>query len=465
VSAARGVSYGEFLARRAQAGTMAGFEPLWLPDFLFGFQAHLTEWAIRQGRGALLEDCGLGKSPQELVWAQNVHLRTGRPVLLITPLAVTFQMAAEAAKFGIEAVVSRDGHAAGPVTVANYERLHLFEPGDYAGVVCDESSAIKDFDGVRRNLVTDFLRKVPYRLLGTATAAPNDYVELGTSSEALGYLGYMDMLGRFFTNKQGTSKSYGGKWRDGSGGWRFKGHAETPFWRWVSSWARALRRPSDLGFSDDGFALPPLEYRQHVVEARTQADDGTLFDVAAVGLREERAESRRTVTERCEKAAGLLEHAGTAVAWCNFNPEGDLLERLIDGAVQVTGSESPDAKEEKLAAFTRGEIRVLVTKPRIGAWGLNWQHCHRMTCFPTWSYEEHYQAVRRCWRFGQQHPVTVDVITTPGGATVLRGLQRKAAQADEMFAALVAHMRDAQAVRRGDAYDLDVEVPPWAAAS
>ncbi|MGH3201729.1 MAG: hypothetical protein ACRDP5_06710 [Streptosporangiaceae bacterium] len=454
--------YADLLERRAQLDGMAGFEPVWLPDFLFGFQRHMAAWAIRQGCGALLEDCGLGKSVQELVWAQNVYRQTGRPVLLLTPLAVTFQMAAEAEKFGIEARTSRDGTVAGPVTVTNYERLHLFDPAAYAGVVCDESSCIKDFDGVRRGLVTDFLRKMPYRLLGTATAAPNGYTELGTSSEALGYLGHMDMLTRFFTNKQGTSKGYGGVWRD-DGGWRFKGHAEQPFWRWVSSWARAMRRPSDLGFDDGGFVLPPLEYRQHVVEARTPSGDGTLFDVAASGLREERAESRRTIAERCEQAAALLEHADTAVAWCNLNAEGDLLERLIGGAVQVSGSESPDAKEEKLAAFTRGDIRVLVTKPRIGAWGLNWQHCHRMTCFPTWSYEEHYQAVRRCWRFGQQQPVTVDIITTPGGAGVLKGLQRKAGQADLMFTALVAHMRQAQGVRRGDTYDLDVEVPRWAA--
>lgn len=462
MTAAPEVSYEEFLERRTQSDGMAGFEPLWLPDFLFGFQRAMCDWAVRQGRGALLEDCGLGKTVQELVWAQNVHQHTGRPVLLATPLAVTGQIAGEAEKFGIEAAVARIGAPAAPVTITNYDRLHLFDRDDFAGMVCDESSAIKDFDGARRALVTDMLRKMRYRLLGTATAAPNDYIELGTSSEALGYLGYMDMLTRFFTNKQGTSRAYGGMWRD-AGGWRFKGHAQDPFWRWVSSWARAMRHPSDLGFDDAGFDLPPLEYRQHVIEARTPADDGTLFDVAANGLREERAESRRTITERCEKAAELLGHAGTAVAWCNLNAEGDLLEHLIDGAVQVSGSESLYAKEEKLAGFTRGEFRVLVTKPRIGAWGLNWQHCHRMTCFPTWSYEEHYQAVRRCWRFGQQHPVTVDIITTPGGINVLQGLQRKAAQADEMFTALVAHMREALAVRRTDVYDLSVEVPQWAA--
>jgi hypothetical protein len=221
-----------------------------------------------------------------------------------------------------------------------------------------------------------------------------------------------------------------------------------------------LRRPSDLGFADDGFILPPLEYRQHVVQAVTPAE-GTLFDVPANGLHEERAELRRTVTERCEQAAELLDGVKTGIAWCHLNAEGDLLERLIPGAVQVAGSDAPDAKEDKLAAFTRGDIRVLVTKPKIGAWGLNWQHCHRMTYFPDYSYEAFYQAVRRCWRFGQAEPVTVDIITTPGGANALGGLRRKAGQADRMFTEMVAHMRDGMTVARSAVYGQDAQVPSW----
>jgi hypothetical protein len=450
--------YRALLERRAQLDDAAGFEPLWLPDFLFGFQSHLTGWAIRQGRGALLEDCGLGKSPQELVWAQNVHLRTGRPVLLLTPLGVTSQMCSEAAKFGVEAAISRRGEIPAPVTVTNYERLHHFDRDRFGGVVCDESSVLKSFDGKRRALVTEFLRKMPYRLLATATAAPNDHTELGTQSEALGYLGYVDMLSRFFIQDP--------QWRVQGHGtpWRFKGHGERPFWRYVASWARAMRRPSDLGFSDDGFVLPPLEYRQHVVAPGMPSDDGALFDVPASGLREERDELRRSLRERCEKAAGLLDGASPGIAWCQLNAEGDLLARLIPGAVQVAGPDDPDEKEEKLAAFGRGEIRVLVTKGSIAAHGMNWQNCHRMTYFPgDHSYERWYQAVRRCWRFGQQHPVTVDVITTPGGSRALESLERKAAQADRMFGALAACMRDALAVRRTETYDLDVEVPSWAA--
>ena len=454
-------TYAEFLARKAQMDDAAGFEPSWMPDFLFGFQQDLTGWAIRQGRGALFEDCGLGKSVQELVWAQNVHLRTGRPVLLLDPLGVSFQMAGEAAKFGIEAAVSRDGKVAAPVTVTNYERLHLFDRSDFGGVVCDESSAIKAFDGTRRALVTEFLRTVPYRLLGTATAAPNNYVELGTSSEALGYLGHMDMIARFFTNKERTGTSRGGRWRPEAGEeWRFRGHAETPFWCWIASWARAMRRPSDLGYDNGRFVLPALETRRHVVEART-VQPGTLFDTPVTGLHAEREETRRTLAERCEMAAALLDGTEHGVAWCHLNAESDLLTGLIDGAVELTGSAAPDEKEEILAAFGRGEFRVLVTKPAIGAWGMNWQHCHRMTYFPSHSFEQWHQAVRRCWRFGQADPVTVDVITTPGSANVFRNLERKAAAADRMFGALTACMRDALAVPRAQDHQHEMEMPAW----
>jgi hypothetical protein len=455
------MDYETFLADRAQLGGDHGFDPLELPDWLFDFQRELVEWAIRKGRAALFADCGLGKTPMQLVWAQNVHHKTGLPVLLATPLAVGFQTQAEAAKFGIDAAVSRDGSLPAPITITNYERLHYFDPALVGGMVCDESSAIKNFDSERRDVVTRFMRKLPYRLLCTATAAPNDYVELGTSSEALGYLGRMDMLGRFFTNKMKTSAGYHGKYRVADRDvWRFKGHAEQAFWRWVSSWARAMRKPSDLGFDDGRFVLPPLEYRQHIVTAERPPED-RLFDVAASGLQEEREELRRTITERCEQSAELLQAAESGVAWCHLNAEGDLLTKLIDGAVQVKGSDSPEQKEEALLAFSRGEIRVLVTKPVLGAWGLNWQHCHRMTFFPSHSYEQFYQAVRRSWRFGQEHRVTVDLITTEGGQNALKNLQRKATQADRMFDALVAHMTDALAIQRGDTYDQEVGVPSW----
>jgi hypothetical protein len=454
-------AYADFLAGRAHTNQGHGFEPLWLPDDLFPLQRHLTDWALRQGRAAVFADCGLGKSLMELVWAHNVYKHTGRPVLLLTPLAVTFQMAAEADKFGMDAAVSRDGATPAPVTVTNYERLHRFDPDQFAGVVCDESSVLKSFDGTTRAAVTEFCRTLPYRLLGTATAAPNDYPELGTSSEALGYLGHTDMLSRYFTNREKTITGKKGRWRASAGeAWRFKGHGEEPFWRWVTTWARAVRRPSDLGYDNAGFDLPALNVAEHVVDARAAAE-GVLFDVPANGLHQQRDEARRTIAERCETAAGLLGGAETAVAWCQLNAEGDLLTRLIDGAVQVSGADPVEAKEEKLAAFSAGEIRALVTKPAVGAWGLNWQHCNRMTYFPDHSYERWYQAIRRCWRYGQTRPVGVDLITTSGGARVLANLQRKAAAADRMFDRLVTHMRDAADAEPTDTYETPVEAPPW----
>lgn len=452
--------YQAFLAGKSQLDGMDGFAPVSMPGFLFPFQVSLTEWAIRKGRAAILADCGLGKTPMELVWADNVFRFTGRPVLLLTPLAVSAQIEQEAVKFGIEARVSRAGAVVAPITITNYERLHHFNQDDFAGVVCDESSAIKSFDGQRRAMVTEFLRRMPYRLLCTATAAPNDYVELGTSSEALGYLGHQDMLGRFFTNSE-TGNASGRRFYGQSAKWRFKGHAERPFWQWVSSWARAMRRPSDLGFSDEGFVLPELSYRRTVLDARYRPE-GSLFERPAEGLHEEREETRRTIQQRCETVCDLLADAGSAVAWCNLNAEGDLLAELIDGAVQVSGADSLEAKEEALIGFTRGEFPILVTKAAIGAWGLNWQHCARMSYFPDHSYERFYQAIRRSWRFGQRRPVLVDLVTTEGGVAALENLERKAEQADRMFSELVAHMRDELNISRTVDYPVPVEVPAWA---
>lgn len=462
------MDYSEFLARKAQLANTGGFEPTNLPEHLFGFQRLLTEWAVRQGRGAIFADCGLGKTPMELAWADEVYRHTGKPVLLLTPLAVGFQVMAEAQKFGHDASTTRNGKPSAAITITNYEQLMKFDPQDFGGVVCDESSILKSFDGVTKANVTEFMRRLPYRLLGTATAAPNDWIELGTSSEALGGLGYMDMLTRFFTKGNQAISSRGPRRITGSGlineydKYRLKGHAAEPFWRWVASWARACRRPSDLGFDDSGFDLPRLVTRETIVQASKPAD-GTLFDVPAIGLREEREEARRTLRERCEAAAVALDDADRAVAWCHLNDESVMLARLIPGAVEVSGSDSPYDKEAKLSAFSKGEIRVLVTKPIIGAWGLNWQHAHRMTYFPSHSYEQWYQAVRRMWRFGQQHEVVVDVIATEGGRNVLANLQRKADQADAMFSALVAHMHDALGIQ-GHAYDKEVEVPAWLAS-
>lgn len=452
-------SYTDFLIAKEQLANAGGFPPTALPGHLFDFQTLLVDWAVRQGRAAIFADCGLGKTPMSLAWADQICQHTGYPVLLLTPLAVGFQIVAEAEKFGHDAAISRDGSRPAAITVTNYEQIDKFNPDDFGGVVCDESSAIKAFDGERRKQVTEFLRRMPYRLLGTATAAPNDYIELGTSSEALGQLGYMDMLNRFFKNDNNTSDTGRGVF-GANRGWRFKGHAQQPFWRWVSSWARAIRTPSDYGYDDNGFHLPPLHQNVTLVDPRTPHPDH-LFETPAFGLTEEREENRRTLTERCETAAAILEDAQPGIAWCNLNDESTLLTKLIDGAVELTGSEPVDTKEAKLKAFSDGQIRVLVTKPRLGAFGLNWQHCHRMTYFPSHSYEQYYQAIRRCWRFGQHHPVTVDVVTTPGGQRVLANLQRKSQQADDMFTQLIGHMRDALNIDRSTQFATPMEIPAW----
>lgn len=451
--------YWSYLDTKSQGGADSGFDPVWMPSFLFDFQSELVEWAVRKGRAAIFADCGLGKTPMGLTWASNVARKTLKPTLYLTPLAVASQTVREADKFGIQARHSKDGNSDGHIVVANYERLHYFKPGDFGGVVCDESSILKSFAGQRRGEITAFMRKVPYRLLQTATAAPNDYIELGTSSEALGYMGHIDMLNRFFKNDLNNSAQ--GRIRGEVIKWRLKGHAEQPFWRWVCSWARAIRRPSDLGFDDSAFVLPQLTETEHLVEAQT-LPDGMLFAMPAQGLKEQREERRRTVQERCEQIAALVNHTGQpALVWCHLNDEGGMLESMIPDAVQVSGADSDDRKEERLEAFADSKARVLITKPKIGAWGLNFQHCNHVTFFPSHSFEQYYQSVRRCWRFGQKRPVTVDIVTTEGERGVMRNLQRKAAQADTMFSHLVAEMNQALAIERTNNMTKKVQVPSW----
>lgn len=450
--------YYQFLDRKAQIGGDHGIDsdpPAWL----FDFQQFLTAWALRKGRAAVFADCGLGKTAIELAWADAIARHSGKRVLVLTPLAVAPQIAREAEKFGVEASVSRDGRLSSQIVVSNYEKLHLFSPSDFVGVACDESSILKSYNGATKTAITAFARKLPFRLLATATAAPNDYTELGTSSDALGYLGHMDMLNRFFKNDQNNSA------QGHTGGeaikWRLKGHAETPFWRWVCSWARAIRKPSDIGFDDSRFILPPLIENEHMVKAMSRPD-GMLFDLPAQGLKEQRDERRRTIGERCERAAELVNHTGEpALVWCHLNDEGDELERMIPDAVQVSGRDSDDAKEGKLLDFADGRARVLITKPKIGAWGLNYQHCNHVVSFPSHSFEQYYQGVRRCWRFGQKRPVTVDIVTTEGEIDVLKNLQRKAAKADQMFANLVTEMNSAIYIERTQQFKTQQEVPSW----
>jgi len=450
--------YEKFLEAKRHEGADCGFEPTFMPDFLFDFQRHLAEWSIRGGRRAVFADCGLGKTAIELVWAQNILEKTGKPAMILAPLAVSQQIVREGAKFGIECARSSDGAIPCGITLSNYERIDKFDPAKFGGVVCDESSILKSFDGKRKHQITEFMLKVPYRLLATATAAPNDYIELGTSSEALGYLGYMDMLGRFFRNDNNNSaarRMYGEVPK-----WRLKGHAETPFWRWVTSWARACRKPSDLGFNGDRFELPELIENTHVIKA-SRPPDGMLFDIPATDLRSQREDRKRTIQERCEKVAELVDHDQPALVWCHLNDEGNMLADIIPDAVQVAGSDRDEAKEERLAAFANGEARVLISKPKIAAWGLNFQHCAHVTYFPSHSFESYYQAVRRCWRFGQERPVVVDIVMTEGERAIMDNQQRKAEAAGKMFESLVREMNHSLAVQGFQGFKNKEEIPTW----
>lgn len=452
------MKYLQFIETKAKFGEQSGFEPTWLPDSLFDFQRYMVDWAIRQGRCALFEDCGLGKTLQQLVWAENVVRKTNRPVMLATPIAVGQQTVQEAEKFGIAAKRTRDGKTSDEalVWITNYEQLHKYDPNRFAGFVGDESSAIKNFKSERKSVVQEFTRQMPYRLLCTATAAPNDYWELGTSSEVLGHLGWRDMITKFF--KQETTEDRLG-W--GRTKYRFRGHAEQPFWAWVCSWARSLRRPSDLGFDDARFTLPQLIEREIVVKT-AHVRDGMLFPMAATNLNEERQERRQSIQERSAEAVNVVEASdGPSVVWCELNDESDTLEKMIPDSTQISGRDSDDEKEEKLIAFSCGQIRRLITKPKIGAWGLNWQHCNNIVCFPSHSFEQYYQLVRRCYRFGQMKDVTVSLIVCEGEQGVLESLRRKHNQASRMFDAIVAHMKDAVHLASIDFFSDMESVPQW----
>lgn len=457
-------SYNDFLIHKQQLSGNFGFEPVFMPDFLFDFQKSMIEWSCLKGRAALFEDCGLGKSPQELVWAQNIVQKTNKNILFLTPLAVGVQMQKEAEKFGIDAIRSRDGKIKSKITITNYEQLHLFNPSDFIGVVCDESSILKNFNGKTKHEINIFMRKVPYRLLASATAAPNDFIELGTSSEALGYLGYMDMLSKFFKNDQNNCATNRRGRFTAETKWRLKGHAHDSFWRWVTSWSRAIRKPSDIGFSDENYNLPELIENDIEMDIVGCKIDGVLpgFEQPAHGLKEQRDERRSTIEERCNMAAEKsTKNKDFCVIWCNLNDEGDLLEKIIDGSVQISGRDSDESKEEKLVAFSNGEIKKLITKPKIGAWGLNWQHCNHTIYFPTHSYEQYYQSVRRFWRFGQKRKVNVDLIYTKGDAEMILNLKRKQRQASEMFDNLIREMNNSLSIMNKTNFNNKTEVPTW----
>lgn len=455
------LNYDDYIKNKSQIGGNHGFKPVFYPDMMFDFQKHLLEWSLKKGRAAVFADCGLGKSIIELAFAENIVKKTNGNVLLLTPIAVGKQMVKEAEKFGIEAYRSRDGKIKGKITITNYEQSHHFDHNDFTGLICDESSILKNFLGKTKCAITIFARKIKYRLLATATAAPNDFIELGTSSEALGYLGYMDMLNRFFKNDQNNcATNRRGQFTEATK-WRLRGHSHSHFWRWVTSWARSIRKPSDMGFPDDGFILPELT-ENNIELNLNKALPGMLFAIPAVGLKEQREATKKSITERCEYASNIANKSNDfCILWCNRNAEGDLLKELIPDSVQVSGSDSDESKEDKLSSFSDGKIRVLITKPKIGAWGLNWQHCNHTIFFPTHSYEQYYQAIRRFLRFGQKRSVTADIIYTDSDIKMIENLNRKKIQADEMFDKLVSEMNNSLSFKTENMYTKIMEVPKW----
>ena len=429
------LSYLEFLERKRHSVQNVGIEPIFMPPGMFPFQEYVADHLIRKGRDACFLDTGLGKTLIELVVATNYLRHTNKPVLIMTPLAVAGQMLKEATKFQIDDIsYSKEGKFKSKIVICNYERLHYFNPEDFDCVICDESSILKNFEGAIKTQITAFIKKVKYRFLFTASPSPNDYIELGTSSEALGYLGYTDMLTKFFTNNEDTisPQNIGTKWL-------LKGHARKDFFRWVSSWSISARKPSDLGFDDSTHILPELITNYHPI--KNESDfivDGQyhLFNRPAVSHKEIRQEKIFTIEKRCEIAVELASEYDTSVYWCNLNDEGDLLEKLDKNSKQVSGSMSIEEKEEILGSFSSGQIKKLVTKGRITAFGLNWQHCGHTVYFPTFSFETYYQAIRRFWRFGRIDKVIADLVFSDGQQRELDSLIAKAKKADSLFSEL-----------------------------
>jgi len=454
------MDYQDFLENKRHSIGNFGFDATFIPDMAFDFQKYTIEKAVKKGRIAVFLDTGLGKTLVQLSIAQNIVEHTNKKVLILTPLAVAFQFILEAEKIGLGDIeYSKDGKHTKKIVICNYERLHYFDSSDFECVILDESSILKNFDGKIKGQVTSFVKKIPYRFLSTATPSPNDFIELGTSSEALGYMGYMDMLGKFFKNNQNSVDSNN---RNIGEKFYLKPHAEKDFFAWVNQWSIMAKMPSDLGFSNERYQLPELVVNKHVVKNKsTIAVDGQvqMFNIVAKSFHEVRHEQKQTENERCEKAIELAQ-GKTSVYWCNTNNESAILKGLDSEAVEIIGSQSIDRKEEILLAFANGEIKRLITKAKMTGMGLNWQHCNHSVFFPTWSYEQYYQAVRRFWRFGQTKPVTIDMVISDGQTRVLEALQQKTQKAIELHKNLTENVNRTFTHNKKE-FNQKVELPKW----
>lgn len=434
--------YQQFLESKRHSIGNSGFKATFLPKIGFDFQNHIIETAVLKGRIANFIDTGLGKTLIQLSIAQNIIENSNKRVLILTPLAVAFQFIIEAEKIGIDDIeYSKDGKFKKKIVICNYERLHYFNTKDFDCVILDESSILKNFDGKIKNAITSFIKKVPYRFLSTATPSPNDFIELGTSSEALGYMGYMDMLTKFFKQNNNavdsTNRNIGEKFY-------LKPHAENYFFAWVNQWSIMAKMPSDLGFSNERYILPELIINKNVVKNQSLISiDGqvSMFTPIAKSMTEVKFEQRQTIKDRCEKAVQLAENK-TSVYWCNLNDESSLLKEIDKDAIEIIGSQSIEKKEDILLNFANGNIERIITKAKMTGFGLNWQHCNHSVFFPTWSYEQYYQALRRFWRFGQKRDVTIDLVVSDGQQRVLDTIEQKTNKAIKLHENLLNNVKN-----------------------
>lgn len=416
----QGMTYEEFIAAKEIRMRDAGLKSLpELNSMLFDFQRHIVGQSLRKGRYAIFCDCGLGKTPMQLEWAHHVPGR----VLILAPLAVAQQTVREGSKFGIKVVYERHASSRAKIVITNYEMLENFCHDDFAGIVLDESSILKSYSGSLRNQIISTFNRTSYRLACTATPAPNDFMELGNHAEFLGVLTRVEMLSTFFVHDGGeTSK------------WRLKRHAERDFWKWICSWAVMARRPSDLGFDDGKFILPQLHIHDIAVQVH-KPTDGRLFSLPAITLDERRKARQGSVMERTERVAEIAagKPNATWIIWCNLNYESELAAKIIPDAVELRGSDDREDKAAKMLDFASGGIRVLVTKPSIAGFGMNWQHCSNIQFLGlSDSYEQFYQAVRRCWRFGQANPVDCYIVTSSNEGAVTENIKRKERDANKL---------------------------------
>jgi hypothetical protein len=435
-----------------------------LPQNLFDFQKAVVSWACRRGRAAIFAGTGLGKSFKELAWANALYEATGERTIIFTPLAVAAQMKREADKFGIDcAHVHSMEDSNKPIVITNYQKLDHFDMTKFGGVVLDESSILKNQSGHYRTKLIKSCKEIPYRLAATATPSPNDYMELGNHSEFAGIMSYTDMLSTFFVHDAAKTQD-----------WRLKGHAESEFWRWMASWSVMYQSPADLGFDGSRYVLPELHQIQHTVAAKYEAniDTGLLFPIEAQSMGDRLKARRATIDDRIKKAADIVnaQKHDVWVLWCNLNDESAMLAQSIPDSVEIVGSMHEDKKEQILDDFAKGNIRVLISKPSLTGFGMNWQHCNN-TCFVGLndSFEQVYQATRRFWRFGQTKPVYAHFIASEIEGAVVNNLKRKEQQCEHMMLQMVKHMSDlsTKAVR-GAARDTlsyipthDMEIPKW----